>query len=336
VILAGTNDAAMKKRFLSRSARYSGLLNILNIVNADISIPEQLTKVLDGASTWIAFNVARENIVSLSKAAVASNIKRAIFTTELPPLNINDTSLPEFSEAIQIFQAAGGSFTGIRHGQMITGDENFPYEIVNATIPCLEPVVERGVLERVVAELLQIENASNIECGISSSSAFAGAYLNVLRSSGLTRREEVERVLAGGIQRVARLTVKQYEEEKAKLEEAAARAERRKIEQAEEEIRERKRLAKFAEFQAEEAKKKAEIDESEFLITETKQQAITRRTDEILRYVWNEYDARMFTKSTSKYEFYEKNKEKALALATAEVEDQIRKKEEEQVRLNFG
>jgi hypothetical protein len=48
-----------------------------------------------------------------------------------------------------------------------------------------------GVLARVVAEILQIDTSANSVCGVSSAGAFAAAYLNILRSSGLTRRQEV-------------------------------------------------------------------------------------------------------------------------------------------------
>lgn len=219
----------MKKRFLSRTARYSGLLNILQIVKADTSNVGELTTVLENANAWIAVGVPQSSIPEWSQIALKNNLKRVIFSTELEPHRINETVIPEFDVAIEAFEAAGSSFTGIRHGQIIDGDENFPYEIVNATIPCLEPTVERGVLGRVLAELLRIESASNIKCGVSSSSTFAGAYLNILRSSGLTRQQEVEKVLQGGIQRVARLTVASYEKRKALEDEARVKAEQRKV-----------------------------------------------------------------------------------------------------------
>ena len=53
------------------------------------------------------------------------------------------------------------------------------YEIVNATVPCLEDTVERGVLARVVAELLLIDKSANQQCGVCSSSQFAAAYLGI-------------------------------------------------------------------------------------------------------------------------------------------------------------
>lgn len=48
---------------------------------------------------------------------------------------------------------------------------------MNATVPCLEDTVERGVLARVVAELLLIDKSANQQCGVCSSSQFAAAYL---------------------------------------------------------------------------------------------------------------------------------------------------------------
>lgn len=229
-IILGTDDtAAAKKRFLSRTARYSGLLNVLDFADVDMSSQEQLDKLLEGANSWIAYNVTQSSVPMLSEAALKAGVKRCVFTMGLPPSRINDTVIPEFDVAQQAFEAAGGYFTGIRHGTIIEGDEDYPYEIVNATVPCLEETIERGVLARVTSELLLLDKAVNSQCGLSSSSSFADAYLNVLRSSGLTRQQEVMKVFTGGIQRVARLTVAEYESRKKKAEEKKEKEEQRKV-----------------------------------------------------------------------------------------------------------
>ena len=70
-------------------------------------------------------------------------------------------------------------------------------------------------------------------------------------------------------------------------------------------------------------------DDDEEKITFTDEQLIQMRADEILKTVWIEYDTRMLTKSTSKAEFLDNNKEKAYALATTEFEaDRIKKQEQ--------
>jgi hypothetical protein len=229
VMLATDDAAAAKKKFLSRTARYSGLLNVLDFATLDLEDGEKLSEVLTDANSWIAFNVTQSAIPFLSKAALSAGIKRVIFTTELPPSRINETVIPEFDAAVLAFEAAGAAFTGIRHGTVIDGKEvrkhtqirnvftlrlshrilrflfaaictlvifavielflllvtnilelsrqDNAYEIVNGTVPCLEDTVERGVLARVVAELLLIDKSVNQQCGVCSSSQFAAAYL---------------------------------------------------------------------------------------------------------------------------------------------------------------
>ena len=229
-ILLGTDDSiSTKKRFLSRTARYSGLLNHLDFLTVDLTVSDDLTKLLEGANSWVAFNVSQSAVPILAEAAVKAGVKRALFTIELPDSRINETVIPEFDAAIKSFESVGSSFTGIRHGTLIEGDEDNPYEIVNATVPCLENTVERGVLARVVAELLLIDKSVNTQCGVCSSSAFAAAYLDILRSSGLTRQQEVTKLFTGGLQRVARLTVNEYEAKQKRAEEREARLEQKKV-----------------------------------------------------------------------------------------------------------
>jgi len=135
-----------------------------------------------------------------------------VFTSELPPERVHDTSIPAFEAAAVAFHEAGGAFTSIRHGTVVAGSEDCAYEIVNATQPCAESTVPRGVLARVASEALRIEATHHSMYGVSSSGAFAGAYLNILRASGLSRQQEVEKIFKGGIQRVAQLVQKAKEE----------------------------------------------------------------------------------------------------------------------------
>ena len=122
--MLGTNDAAAaKKRFLSRTARYSGLLNILDFATVNFENKEQVDGLLVDANSWIAFNVSQKAIPALSQAALSAGIKRVIFTTELPADRMSETVIPEFDAAVIAFEAAGASFTGVRHGMVIEGLE---------------------------------------------------------------------------------------------------------------------------------------------------------------------------------------------------------------------
>ena len=123
VMLATDNAAAAKKRFLSRTARYSGLLNVLDFATVNLEEAVEVAGLLVDANSWIAFNISQNAIPALSQAAIDAGIKRVIFTTELPPSRINETVIPEFDAAVTAFEAIGGAFTGIRHGTLIEGLE---------------------------------------------------------------------------------------------------------------------------------------------------------------------------------------------------------------------
>lgn len=122
-MLATDDAAAAKKKFLSRTARYSGLLNVLDFATVNLEEKEQLAELLVDANSWIAFNVSQTAIPALSQAALLAGLKRVIFTTELPPSRINETVIPEFDTAQAAFEAAGAAFTGVRHGSIIEGLE---------------------------------------------------------------------------------------------------------------------------------------------------------------------------------------------------------------------
>ena len=324
----------VQKRFLSRTARYSGLLNTLEF--KDIAQKDSgLDTLLKTANTWMAFNLTATEIPAMQKVALKSDIERVIFTMQLPAAEINDTAVPALDAARVALTKAGKTFTGIRHGAIVSGDEDNAYEIVNSTVPCMEPTVERGVLARIAAELLSVDEAADDVCGVSSSGAFAAAYLNVLRSSGLTRNQEVMKMYTGGMQRVARLTVSEYEAQAQAQEEARIKKEKRLQEKEEEEARDREAATK--QLMAENTKTGSSMglaasdpgasitplwDEEEEETGPTVEEKLEKRTNEILQNVWVEYDARMYAKSTSKLEFFGKNRERALALAKQEFEDE--------------
>jgi hypothetical protein len=229
VVLATPNASIAKKRFLSRTGRYTGLQNILQFETVDLTNTTQLATLLEGSNAWIAYDVAKESISSFSSVALESKVKRAIFTTNVGQEVAGSTTVPEFEAAVIEFEKQGASFLGIRHGTIISGTEDNAYEIVNATEPVTNAEIERGVLARVTAELLRSGKAQNKICGLGSAGGFAEAYLDVLRQSGLTRQQEVEKMFTGGLQRVAQLTVNEYEAEKKRAQEKQERIDREKV-----------------------------------------------------------------------------------------------------------
>ncbi len=317
IVLATSDSNVTKKRFLSRTARYSGLLNILNFQTTNMADIKELTMLLTNADAWIAYNVTNDDVPSYTKAAIDAEVKRVIFTSSMPDnFATSSSKMEEFENSLKLFIDAGASFTGIRHGTIIEGDEDNSYEIVNSTTPCSQNTVEYGVLSRVTAELLQIDESSNKLCGVSSSGEFALAYLNVLRSTGLDRSQEVKKMFTGGLQRISQLTVQSYEEEKKRSDEKKALIESRKAEEALE-LQNELELNKHNSVIISEI----ESNDDETTIVETDEMKISKRTDEILQSVWREFQTRMYAKSTSKSVFFESNKEMARELAQNEFDE---------------
>jgi len=326
ICLASEDSVAAKKKFLSRTARYSGLLNVLEFVDANLDNSDQLANAINGANAWLAFNVSQSVIPSYADMAVSAGIKRAIFTTELAPERINDTNIPAFDHAVTAFESAGGAFTGIRHGRVIPGDENFPYEIVNSSLPLFEDTVERGVLARVVAELTLIPDSSNKLCGVCSSGVFSRKYLELLRGTGLNRREEVSKVFNGGIQKLAYIALSNMRDNQQANKDRQDALAKEKAEMEEEE-RKMKASAELREaVKARQEELGDTMGEMDLFPKETVDQRIERRTLEILQEVWREYDVRMYTRSTSKKEFFDMNREKAVLLANQELAEEKEKK----------
>lgn len=78
------------------------------------------------------------------------------------------------------------------------------------------------------------------------------------------------------------------------------------------------------------------LDEEEFALPQTDGEKIAKRSEEIMAGVWAEMEARMLTRSTTKKEFFDANKEKAVQLATDELEQSKNYKRQKIVSSNLS
>jgi hypothetical protein len=76
-------------------------------------------------------------------------------------------------------------------------------------------------------------------------------------------------------------------------------------------------------------------EEGEEVDEVTEEMLIKIRTQEILANVWREYDTRMYTKSTTKAEFFDTNKATATELATKEIIAEREKKNEQLLGMSL-
>jgi hypothetical protein len=106
------------KRFLTRTARYGGLLNVLEVAQLDINSEPtnspELSKLFSSANSWVALNVSQQNVPRLAELALQNGLERVIFSVSLSPENINQTVIPQFEYATQLFKnhSPPRAFTG--------------------------------------------------------------------------------------------------------------------------------------------------------------------------------------------------------------------------------
>ncbi|RYH15628.1 hypothetical protein EON65_31495 [archaeon] len=319
VVLATPSASVAKRRFLSRTARYSGLLNILEFAEADVTNPDQMQGILQGANAWVAFNVQQYLVPDLSHAAANAGVKRVIMTTPLPAVQCGEGgthNLPEFIAARELFAAQGGSFTGIRHGEIVPGSEDNPYIIVNASVPVVMERVERGVLARAVGEMLRMTVTFNQDCGISSCNKFSSMYLDILRKTGLTRREEVFKMFQSGLIDLAQRLLNDME---GNVQVATKPIDDK--EDSEEFLLEMRKFRAISMLKDSDDDLTEEQKEMKTLYgdTEDDKQLIEKRTQQILENAYQFYSTNKLTESTASWVFVDKNYEKAKALAKKEI-----------------
>jgi hypothetical protein len=335
------NSVAFKRKFLSRSARYSGLLNILEFFSiSDLNNETLVTSLLNGATTWLGMEVSTINLPVFANAAAKAGIKRAVFGVAQHQNNTLGVGHNESAlfKAEKIFAKEGILFTGVFHGPLVSGSEDSPYMIVpvnasrNDTGGRAGSSVPRGVLSRVLTELVHVPEAHGRLCSVLPGNAYAAAYLSALRSAGLARGSEVRKMFNGGLQRMARRTGHtdllvlpdmDLSTVNSLLSAAANRTSQGVTRRSEDSD------AEFQEILAVQEKLRQQADFEE---------RVTARAKEILKDVYKELYSRMFCLSTSQAEFYEKNIEMATGLARKEVLEEISRSEANKVcktRIKF-
>ena len=178
-----TSDS--KKMLISRQARYSGLIDVLEFEEGGAA---ELAAVFGSASTWLVLNADPETIGEQLKAAAASGVKRAFIHTTEP---VDDAAVAASGDAVACTVmrtgtlAKSGTGTGLLLGEMDTA--------------VCDDVPQDDVF-RFITEALTIPEANGRLFSLCPSADTT--QLKAMRMAGCTRREEVEALLKGQIKEV--------------------------------------------------------------------------------------------------------------------------------------
>ena len=209
-----------KKQLLSRSARYTGLLDKLECVSSSSSSDSDTDLVLptaeqlEGVSTWLAVvdhkvtdgPTACATIAALAKATDGlSNV--AILVTNAVQLETAacQTAVDALNDSSSSSDDDGLSYTVVAVGPTHDGPEGgecYQYEPLTEA-PALSDTAVFGREEayRIISELLQLE------CGVNKALAFAEVYnvnatetklIKGLREAGYDRMQEIDHMLREG------------------------------------------------------------------------------------------------------------------------------------------
>jgi len=204
-IIAFVNDAKFaKKRLISRSARYTGLLDKLDFIQAESTDALPTYAQLEGVKSWLAY-AGNDLSVVRNIAAIAQTVPSieniCVLITDAQTL-----SAAESLEAVQSLSLEGKSFTVVAVGSITEEAEGtYPYEIKDfgTTDGVLVPDAKfsRDESLRLVTECL------GLECGINKAFTFAEVnnvnqteykLVKGLREGGYTRPQEIDHMITKG------------------------------------------------------------------------------------------------------------------------------------------
>jgi hypothetical protein len=207
-IIAFVDDAKFaKKRLLSRSARYSGLLDKLDFIQPEVAgaLPE--ASQLEGVKSWLAVLEGDNMLESCKQIAAAAKAAPSVENVALLLTGANELDAAACKAALAELQGgAKYKYTLVAVGKLEEHTEGkVPYQFrefgtEEGTIPA-GSIFSREESLRMVTELLQLESGAN------KAFAFAEVYngnqteaklIKGLREAGYARPQEIDHMIRDG------------------------------------------------------------------------------------------------------------------------------------------
>lgn len=212
-IVAAVRDPALaKKRLLSRSARYTGLLDKLDFVATPAETGLPTAEQLSGSKSWLAVvDVVTEDSSMDWKAQCLEIVTTASAVDGLENVAVlltgaNELAASDCQAIVDSFKATNKTYTIVAVGQLEDHPEGQQmyhfgqFGDAEAVLPA-QAVFSRQEAYRMVTELLQLE------CGVNQALTFAEVYnVNVtevklikgLREAGYARPQEIDHMVREG------------------------------------------------------------------------------------------------------------------------------------------
>jgi len=217
-----------KKRLLSRSARYTGLLDVLEIEEFDLKTTlgggsAALASALKGygADAWLNFATSADALEASYDAAEQAGVTRLVSVVDGGAVDADAVVAASKRATPTLAQNAlmitGELVDGVEGGALATS------LLRKARAGALDGrVCVRDDAVRVAAEAFVLKGAQNASFTLAQGNENDGKYLRYLREMGADRQEELDALIGGD--RSAFVEMEAKEKEKKKKAEAAERA----------------------------------------------------------------------------------------------------------------
>jgi hypothetical protein len=205
-IVAFVDDTAFaKKRLLSRSARYTGLLDKLDFSEASSPGGLPSTEQLEGVKSWVAYLddgdliKSIKDIASLAEQSSVENL--AILAT-----NAVDIDVTAGGSAVEALKSSGIKYSLVAVGKLedhAEGKEAYQFKEIDTMEGCLQDdaIFSRDEAMRMITECLQLEVGVNKALSISEVydvNATEAKLIKGLREAGYARPQEIDHMLRDG------------------------------------------------------------------------------------------------------------------------------------------
>lgn len=206
-IVAFVDDISFaKKRLLSRSARYNGLLNKLDFAQATTSGSLPTVEQLEGVKSWVSCFDEGDVLASIQEVASIAKDASSVENVAILIANAVDLDTAAASSAVQALKDSGKKYTIVAVGKLEDHAEGkIPYcfkelDSAEGVLPS-DAIFSRDEAMRMITECLQLE------CGVDKALAFSEVYdvnateaklIKGLREAGYARLQEVDHMLRNG------------------------------------------------------------------------------------------------------------------------------------------
>lgn len=220
IVAFSSDSATAKKRLISRSARYTGLLDVLDFVEGSTDDSTQMKDNLAGIDAWLNFNANSDGLAAQADAAIAAGVKYLVSAFVVP----EGSAMPDVKSVADKLEAAGVEYAFVASAPVVDGVETGFVRLENATAGAIPSgaTIARDDLVRVVGELCGepgLAGACVATFAPVEGDNTTSAYLRSLREKGVSRAEEL-----GAMQRGGLLEYEALEAERIANETAAAEA----------------------------------------------------------------------------------------------------------------